>query len=444
MSKLNLIKYPAADVFSFISESTVGPSARPKVSLVIPTLNEAKNLPLILPYVPMNWVDEVLLVDGHSTDGTVEVARELMPSIRIVMESRRGKGVAIRRGYKESIGDIIIVIDADGSHDPREIPRYVMPLLEGADFVKGSRFAPGGGTTDMPRFRKFGNWGFIVLSNFLFSQSFTDLCYGFHAFWRYCLDSVHLEKTDGFEIDSALYLQAVKSRLRIVEVPSFEGYRFYGTGKLRTIPDGTRVLRTIFSQWLSSLRQSDEDIFLGFRGGKQAYTGFHVSSPLLETVPSGGQNLNLQFLQLLSLLVIARADMRYVLGRVLQMTLTELDAASGSIILLDEKGAVREGCLAYNGETNYTDTWSEMVQQGLAGWVIKNHEPALIENTLTDPRWVKREWDDRKETSRSVVAIPLSVGDKVIGVLTLARPAEKKFSADELDVLLEYVLKYLK
>jgi len=444
MSKLNLIKYPAADVFSFISESTVGPGARPKVSLVIPTLNEAKNLPLILPYVPMNWVDEVVLVDGHSSDNTVEVARQLMPSIRVVMETKKGKGAAMRTGYKVSTGDIIIVIDADGSHDPREIPRYIMPLLEGADFVKGSRFAPGGGTTDMPRIRKLGNWGFVTLSNFLFSQSFTDLCYGFHAFWRYCLDSIHLEKADGFEIDSALYLQAVKARLRIVEVPSFEGYRFHGVGKLQTVPDGTRVLRTIFYQWLTSLRRNEDEAFLGFRGGKQAYAGFHVASPLLESAPANDQNLNLQFLQLLSLMVIARADMRYVLGRVLQMTLTELDAASGSIILLDEKGAVREGCLAYNGETNYTDTWSEMVQQGLAGWVIKNHEPALIENTLTDPRWVKREWDDKKETSRSVVAIPLSVGEKVVGVLTLARPAEKKFSTNELDVLLEYVLKYLK
>jgi len=441
-NKMNLIKYPAADVFAFTSENTVGPSARPTVSLVIPTLNETRNLPLILPYVPMNWVDEVVLVDGHSTDDTVEVAKRLMPNIRIVMETQKGKGAAMRAGYKQSTGDIIIVIDADGSHDPREIPRYIMPLLEGADFVKGSRFAPGGGTTDMPRIRKFGNWSFVVLSNLLFSQTFTDLCYGYHAFWRYCLDSIHLEKMNGFEIDTALYLEAVRTRMRMVEVPSFEGYRFFGVGKLQTIPDGTRVLRTIITEWIRALRKEDET-FVGFRGNTKAYTGFHVASPIMESPRPAGNNMNLQFLQLLSLMVVARADMRYVLGRVLQMTLQEMDAASGSLILLDDKGNVREGCMAYNGETNYTDTWSELVQQGLAGWVIKNHEPALIADTMTDPRWVKREWDDKRESSRSVIAIPLSVGEKVVGVMTMARPSDRKFTEDELDILLEYVMKYL-
>ena len=138
--KLNFIKHPAAEVFSFASENTAGSGARPKVSLVIPTLNEAKNLPLILPYIPINWVDEVVLVDGRSTDDTVEVAKQLMPSIRVVMESKKGKGAALRAGYQAAAGDIIVVIDADGSNDPREIPRYILPLLEGADFIKGSRF----------------------------------------------------------------------------------------------------------------------------------------------------------------------------------------------------------------------------------------------------------------------------------------------------------------
>ena len=440
-TNLNLIKYPSADVFSFVSENTVGPGARPKVSLVIPTLNEAENLPLILPYIPANWVNEVVLVDGRSTDGTVEVARQLMPSIRVVMEPKRGKGLALRAGYQAATGDIIVVVDADGSHDPREIPRYIMPLLEGADFVKGSRFAPGGGTTDMPRFRKVGNWGLATLSNILFSLNFTDLCYGYHAFWRYCLDGIKLEKIDGFEINSALYLQAVRSRLKIVEVPSFEGYRFNGLGKLRAVPDGFRVLRTILAEWWLNNRKNNPEAYVGFRGARHAYAGLSVPMAVLE---EQAPSVNLQFLQLLSLMVVARSDMRYVLGRVLQMTLQELDAMSGSLILLDENGNVREGCLAYNGETNYTDTWSEMVQQGLAGWVIKNREPALIADTTDDPRWVKREWHAKKENSRSVIAIPLIAGEKVIGVMTLARSADKKFSEQELNVLLEYILKYMK
>ena len=439
--KLNLIKHPAAEVFSFASENTAGSSARPKVSLVIPTLNEAKNLPLILPYIPINWVDEVVLVDGRSTDRTVEVAKQLMPSIRVVMESKKGKGIALRAGYKAATGDIIVVLDADGSNDPREIPRYIMPLLEGADFIKGSRFAPGGGTTDMPRFRKVGNWGLATLANILFSQNFTDLCYGYHAFWRYCLDGIKLENTDGFEIDSALYLQAVRSRLRIVEVPSFEGYRFHGIGKLRTVPDGLRVLRTILTQWWLNRRKNNPDAYIGFRGARQAYSGLPIPMAVLQNEST---SINLQFLQLLSMMVMAKADMRYIIGRVLQMTLQELNALSGCLILLDENGNVSEGCLAYNGETNYTDTWSEMIQQGLAGWVIQNREPVLIADTTEDPRWVKREWDTQKGNSRSVIGIPLTAGGKVIGVMTLSRPADKKFSEQELNILLEYILKYMK
>lgn len=239
---------------------------RPLVTVVIPTLNEAANLPLVLPYVPSDWVDEVILVDGLSTDGTIEVAMKLLPSIKIVLENKPGKGAALNTGYKAAIGDILIVLDADGSNDPREIPRFVTALMEGADFVKGSRFAIGGGTTDMPRYRMFGNGVFVHLVNLLFRATFTDLCYGYHAFWRYCLDTIDLADASGFEIDTAIYLNVLRERLRIIEVPSFEGYRFFGIGKLKTIPDGLRIMHTIFREWYKGLRQPSNSIYIGFRG----------------------------------------------------------------------------------------------------------------------------------------------------------------------------------
>ena len=148
----------------------------------------------------------------------------------------------MRAGYQNASGDIIIVLDADGSNDPREIPRFIMALSEGSDFVKGSRFAPGGGTTDMSRVRQIGNKFFVFLVNLFFNVHFTDLCYGYHAFWRYCLDDLNLDDVNGFEIDTAIYVRSLLMRLRLTEVPSFEGYRFRGEGKLRTIPDGFRVI----------------------------------------------------------------------------------------------------------------------------------------------------------------------------------------------------------
>ena len=239
---------------------------KPTVSVIIPTRNEAKNLPLILPYLPMDVIDEVILVDGLSTDGTIEVARKIMPSIKVVIQQKPGKGAAMLAGYREAAGEIIIVMDADGSNDPREIPRFLRALMQGADFVKGSRFAPGGGTSDMPRIRRLGNAFFVVLANLLFNGTFTDLCYGYHAFWAYSLCTLDMEGIDGFEIDTALYLRAVSEKLKITEVPSFEGYRFYGYGKLRTIPDGFRVLETIIKEFFMHIFHPKGELKLGFNG----------------------------------------------------------------------------------------------------------------------------------------------------------------------------------
>lgn len=255
---------------------------RPSVSVILPTLNEAQNLPLVLPYFPLGWVDEIILVDGLSTDHTPEVAKRIMPSIQVIMETKPGKGAALQAGYKAARGEIIVVMDCDGSNDPREIPRYVEALMEGADFVKGSRFAPGGGTTDMPLYRQLGNGVFVLMVNILFRATFTDLAYGFHAFWKYCLSSIDLPYANGFEIDTVLYLGALRDRLHITEVPSFEGFRFYGNGKLRTIPDGIRVLKAIIHEWWLSLKPSNQQKYVGFRGkpvGKLALSNeFEIQS----------------------------------------------------------------------------------------------------------------------------------------------------------------------
>jgi glycosyltransferase involved in cell wall biosynthesis len=222
----------------------------PTVSVVVPAKNEAKNLPHVLTRIP-GWVDEVILVDGNSTDGTADVARELRPDIRVVAQDRPGKGAALRAGFAAAKGDIIVMIDADGSMDPGEIPAYVGALLSGADFVKGSRFLQGGGTNDMEWYRMLGNWGFVKLVTIRFGGKFTDLCYGYNAFWRDVLPRLDLSRDDGFEIETSMNVQALQARLRIFEVPSKEAARIHGVSNLNTIKDGWRVLSKIVRLGLS-------------------------------------------------------------------------------------------------------------------------------------------------------------------------------------------------
>ena len=225
-------------------------ASEPLVSVIIPALNEARNLPHVMARLPQ--VDEVILVDGGSTDDTAGIARRLMPGIRVVDQTRRGKGNALACGFAAATGDIIVMIDADGSTDPNEIPSFIAALRSGADFAKGSRFSGSGGSADITRVRRIGNHLLSLLVNTLFRTRYSDLCYGYNAFWAKHLDVFGLDSTtpgrlwgDGFEIETLLNLRAAKAGLRIVEVPSYEQRRIHGESNLNAVTDGLRVLRTI-------------------------------------------------------------------------------------------------------------------------------------------------------------------------------------------------------
>ncbi|MFZ0089668.1 MAG: glycosyltransferase family 2 protein [Solirubrobacteraceae bacterium] len=214
---------------------------------MIPTLNEAANLPHVFARLPFEELFEVILVDGHSTDDTIEVARELCPSIRILAQDGKGKGNALACGFAAARGDIIVMLDADGSTDPQEIPAYVAPLLEGADFAKGSRFMDGGGSSDITPLRMQGNRFLNGTVNALFGTRYSDLCYGYNAFWSDVRPKINVD-CSGFEVETLINLRIAKAGLNVVEVPSIEHERIHGVSKLHPVRDGLRVLRTILSE----------------------------------------------------------------------------------------------------------------------------------------------------------------------------------------------------
>ena len=255
-SALDGIKGPADSDTD--TENEAEPRAlEPSISVIIPAKNEARNLPQLFAQLPSSNY-EIILVDGASTDETVSEALRLRPGVTVISQNRRGKGNALACGFAVASGDFIVMIDADGSNDPAEISRFVDALRGGADFAKGSRFLSGGGSQDISHFRRFGNFWLNKIVNLLYGTNYTDLCYGYNAFRRECLTAMELDTGDpddlaegtmrwgdGFEIETLINVRIAKAGLRVVEVPSFEARRNFGTSNLNALSDGLRVLHII-------------------------------------------------------------------------------------------------------------------------------------------------------------------------------------------------------
>ena len=244
---------PLIEVEALATQNAVpytGPDRRAsrstKVSVVVPAMNEGQNIGHVLERLPTG-LHEVILVDGNSEDDTVEAARRAYPDIRVTTQSGRGKGDAFRTGFAAVTGNLVVMLDADGSADPAEIPRFVAALEAGADFAKGSRYMEGGGSADITRLRSLGNSILSGTANLLHGTHFTDLCYGYNAFWARCLPFIALD-VPGFEVETLINLRIAAAGMKITEVPSYEKERISGQSNLKTFRDGFRVLGTILSE----------------------------------------------------------------------------------------------------------------------------------------------------------------------------------------------------
>ena len=232
----------------------------PRVTIIVPALNEALNLAAVLPQLPQ--VHEIVLIDGGSVDGTIAAARRARPEIVTLVQSRKGKGNAVAAGLARATGDIVVMFDADGSADPAEITRFVDALKAGADFAKGTRNAAGGGSVDITVTRDLGNKALSRLFNLVFRTRHSDLCYGYNAFWADLVPLLDLPDHtlprpadgrmlwgDGFEIETLISCRFAAAKVAITEVPSVEKRRMFGESNLHAVSDGLRVLRTLFTEW---------------------------------------------------------------------------------------------------------------------------------------------------------------------------------------------------
>jgi glycosyltransferase involved in cell wall biosynthesis len=219
-----------------------------RITVIIPTLNEEQNISSIIGELHYLGFKNILMIDGNSTDSTVEVAREL--GVKILQQEKKGKGEALRQAFDyEGLRDWVVMIDADGSMDPREIFHFLEHLKNGTDVVKGSRFMPYGSSEDMTFLRRIGNTFFVSLVNLIWGANYTDLCYGFAAFKKEALRTLqpYLESS-AFEIETELFIKAKKFGLNITEVPSFEFSRRYGKSNLHSFRDGLLILKMIISE----------------------------------------------------------------------------------------------------------------------------------------------------------------------------------------------------
>jgi dolichol-phosphate mannosyltransferase len=221
-----------------------------KVTVVVPARNEADNIGLLLDEIKeaagnVHYPLEVIVVDDHSQDSTVQIA--MAKGAKVIQNSGScGKGNALKEGFKQAEGDFIIMMDADYSHRPQDIPLFIQAWENGAGLVIGSRIY--GGSEEYTRLRAFGNIFFTGLFGMLLGRYLSDALNGFKGFQKELVKNYCYESSN-FEIEIELLANALRSGYKIVEFPSHERTRKSGSVKSRIGRDGLRFLMRIIKEW---------------------------------------------------------------------------------------------------------------------------------------------------------------------------------------------------
>ena len=218
------------------------------ITVVIPAYNEEKTIGDVI-FGTISAMEgsrmpfEILVVDDGSTDNTRRIATRYKAAV-LANGKNRGKGYALRKGFQHARGDIVVTMDADGAHRPKEIPDLINPLFNGVDIVAGSRFL-GHGKDSTSRLNRFGNFIFNFVIMILTGKHITDSQTGFRAFKKEVLQRLNLESV-GYEIETEITVKGLKNGFVCQEKPISCEKRKHSNSKLKILSDGIKIFKTIF------------------------------------------------------------------------------------------------------------------------------------------------------------------------------------------------------
>jgi len=221
------------------------------ISVVIPTLNEAGNILEAVTTIEkeLAYPKEIIVVDGNSTDGTTEIVKDAS-FCKLIMEPRLGYGIALRTGIKNAKGNIIVMVDGDGTYEVRHINRLVERMIEkDADMVLGTRMYDPQKAMGFLNF--IGNKLITFFYNFFYAQILSDTQSGFRAISHEAIDNVELKEGD-MAFATEMLVQFAKEGYNMVEIPTTYKARKYGKSKLKPFKSGIEIFSTMFKGFLNA------------------------------------------------------------------------------------------------------------------------------------------------------------------------------------------------